>query len=261
MSEFTLKAKLFIEGDIELKTGLHIGGSTTALDIGGIDSNVIKTAAGVPYIPGSSIKGTMRSLLEKSRGLDKICDDTTGLNKDISKIFGLAGDKAKEGFVTRFYVRDSFLNQDDFESKRSGEFAELELDYSEGKWENTIDRMTSAANPRQIERVPAGAVFNFEMVYNIFTDDDVDNLKTVIKGLRLLQDDYLGGSGSRGYGKIEFNNIHFSLKTLSKYETDNLPISIPENQTVDINFATLIDNIKKHLNNGANNDSSQTSQS
>ena len=251
MSDFKLQAKLFIEGSIELKTGMHIGGSTTALDIGGIDSNVIKTANGVPYIPGSSLKGKMRSLIEKSRGLKQICDDTEGVNQDISKIFGLSGNKSKEGFTTRFYARDAYLDEADFNQKKEELFSDLELDYTEGKWENTIDRLTSAANPRQLERVPAGAKFKFSMVYNIYEESDIDDLKTVIEGMRLLQDDYLGGSGSRGYGQIEFKDINISLKTLKEYEEDNKPILLFENQTVDININELKEEIRAKLKNGA----------
>ncbi len=247
MSEHKLQAKLFISGKIELKTGLHIGGSSTALDIGGIDSNVIKTAAGVPFIPGSSLKGKMRSLLEKSRGLEKLCADTTGDNADISRIFGLPGDKSEIGFTTRLFVRDTFLDKFDFEDKKESEFSELELEYTEGKWENTIDRANSAANPRQLERVPAGAMFDFNMMYNIYNEIDVKNLETVITGMRLLQDDYLGGSGSRGYGQIEFKNLNFTLKTLQKYETDNEKISILQDQSTSLNLAELIDTVKKQL--------------
>jgi len=246
----TLKAKLFIEGEIELKTGMHIGGSSTALDIGGIDANVIKTAAGVPYIPGSSLKGKMRSLIEKKRGLQKICDDTSGTNTDISKIFGLAGNKTEDGYSTRLIVRDAFLNEDDFDAKRNGLFSELELHFSESKWENTIDRTTGATikgGLRQLERVPAGALFCFALAYSIYNQVDSDNVRVVIEGLRLLEDDYLGGSGSRGYGQIEFKNISFALKTPIKYESDNSRIDIATWTSLDQDIEKLLAGIKEKI--------------
>ncbi len=291
MSGFKLQAKLFITGQIELKTGMHIGGSTTALDIGGIDSNVIKTAHGEPYIPGSSLKGKMRSLIGRSRDLYQegylviagpqqeihMCNDTAC---DICNIFGRTAGKKnyylydekgnkkrnEKGELikkvkiinedsinpARLYLRDAFLDKKDFDDRKAnGEFSNLELDYTEGKWENTIDRMTSAANPRQLERVPAGAKFLFAMVYNIYEDSDIENLKTVIKGMRLLQDDYLGGSGSRGYGQIEFKNINFSLKTIKEYEKDNQSIILLENQTIDLDVEDLKKQIREKLKNGA----------
>lgn len=237
-----LKAKLFIKGKIHLKTGMHIGGSSTALDIGGIDSNVIKTANGIPYIPGSSVKGKLRTLYALSEGfkdINKPKDDKNKSNKydeddsNIIRVFGIGATYDKNIERTRLIVRDAFLDKKDFDEKKEDEFSELELDYTEGKWENTIKRTNSLANPRQLERVPAGAVFNFSFVYNIFDEQDVENLKIVIKAMRLLQDDYLGGSGSRGYGEIEFQNIKSFIKTIKNYESDNEPVELTENINIE----------------------------
>jgi CRISPR-associated protein Csm3 len=111
---------------------------------------------------------------------------------------------------------------------KEGDFKELELDYTESKWENTIDRKSgTAGNPRQIERVPAEAIFSFEIVYDIYDDKKNNKFKKEIhleeikKALRLLQDDYLGGSGSRGYGKIVFENLSAVEKTIKNYEEGN----------------------------------------
>ncbi|HDP99826.1 MAG TPA: type III-A CRISPR-associated RAMP protein Csm3 [bacterium] len=253
----TLKAKLFIEGDIELLTGMHIGGSSTALDIGGIDQNVIKTAAGVPYLPGSSLKGKMRNLTGKKRGCNDLDLKPEELNEhsDIALIFGLSGNVKKEGFATRLIVRDAYLAVDDFKNKKqTGVFAELELEYTDGKWENVINRLNGTAeHPRQMERVPAGAVFNFSLVYSIFNDDDRKNVKTVLEALRLLQDDYLGGSGSRGYGQVRFKNISFALKTPAKYEGDNSRISIGTWASLDGDMVALLTDIQKHLPTEATN--------
>lgn len=218
-----LISKIFIKGQIELKTGMHIGGSKTALDIGGIDLNVIKTSEGVPFIPGSSLKGKLRSLLAREFGSDDVKNDS----EDIKQIFGESPSKDSSGQITRLIVRDALMNPDikiKIEN-REGEFSEMELDFTETKWENTINRKTGTAeHPRQLERVPAGTIFDFELVYNEFDDKKTDTHLTLIKkAMRLLEDDYLGGSGSRGYGKIEFKNVKFLQKDIEIYEGDNIP--------------------------------------
>lgn len=221
-----LISKIFISGEIKIVTGLHIGGSKTTLDIGGIDLNVIKTTEGVPYIPGSSLKGKMRTLLARESGKEKVEDDP-----DIVKeIFGDAPKGKVTGKNTRLIVRDSNLKNKKEMHDKEGKFSELEYDYTEGKWENTIIRKTGAAeHPRQLERVPADAIFEFEFIYDEFDDSKTDGHLTEIKKvMRLLEDDYLGGSGSRGYGKIKFENVKFEKKTIDKYKTDNQRISITE---------------------------------
>jgi len=219
--------KIFIDGKIELKSGLHIGGSSSALDIGGIDSNVIKTANNVPYIPGSSLKGKIRSLMELKyseytqqtgkvdSGMDRKAQNS---NSNIQKLFGSV---AKESdHKTRIIVRDAFLDETTKKDmqNRTGKFSNIELDYTEGKWENTIDRLTSSANPRQLERVPAGADFNFSFVFTFYNENDNDLFKMFIEGMQLLEDDYLGGSGTRGYGQIEFKDISVKVKTNEDYK-------------------------------------------
>lgn len=259
-----MQKKVFINGKIELKTGLHIGGSSTALDIGGIDSNVIKNANGVPYIPGSSIKGKMRSLLEmkysnytqytgladngkvdmkkmEEKGItDKKEDLEKKFNPNIQKLFGSV---AKESdFKTRLIVRDAYLNNEVFEQmlNKTGDFEKLELDYTEGKWENTIDRLTSTANPRQLERVPAGAKFDFSIVFTYYEESDGVLVKMLLEGMQLLQDDYLGGSGSRGYGQIIFQDISISEKTAESYKEHSGATEKVSNKTLDeMNFDEL----------------------
>ena len=192
--------KNIITGTILLKTGLHIGGSKSSLDIGGLDSPVIKTPLGVPYIPGSSLKGKIRTLLGLSYGAFKLEED-----KEITKkMFGSAEKDWKE--PTRLIFRDAVLDVDKFMEMFTNKNASLETDFSEEKYENTIDRKsgkTTGGGLRNIERVPAGAVFSFEIVINVFDKDNKNEmLKELEKGLNLLQDDYLGGSGTRGYGKV-----------------------------------------------------------
>ena len=214
-----LIAKMFISGTLEAKTGLHIGGSSTALDIGGIDNNVIKTAHGVPYIPGSSLKGKLRSLVEIKNGFTDLCNELSH-DAGIAYIFGTAKSKeTKDGVRSRLVVRDAYLDQDQFEKQFADQ--ELELEFTESKWENRIERASSKADPRQMERVPAGARFDFEMVYSILQNEDIDRFKTLLEGMRLLEDDYIGGSGSRGYGKVAFQNLKFEIKKAEEYRGDN----------------------------------------
>ena len=232
-----------VQGIIRCETGLHIGGSSETIEIGGMDNPIIKDPiTHLPYIPGSSIKGKMRSLLEWELGnfepdgeVHKWCDDP---DCPICRLFGTTADEAMIG-PSRLVVRDAFVEGymccpigEKCPFKREKEaytpcenapecsYGKLEwfrqktgLMYAEEKWENTINRLTARANPRQMERVPSGIGFEFELVYRVFefkngkvSDEDLFN-KFVKKGLRLLQQDALGGSGSRGYGKIRFENL------------------------------------------------------
>lgn len=213
-----LISKVIITGKIEAKTGLHIGGSKTSMDIGGIDLNVIKTASGVPFIPGSSLKGKLRSILAREEGSESVSTD----GETIMALFGFAGDQnGKESSITRLLVRDAFLDVDDFEmKKKNNQFSDLDLPYSEGKWENTINRKTGTAeHPRQLERVPAGTLFSFEIIYNQFDDNkEPVHLLELKKAIKILEDDYLGGQGSRGYGKVKFAGVTFIRKTVEDYE-------------------------------------------
>lgn len=224
--------KVFITGNIVAKTGLHVGGSKTSLDIGGIDLNVIKSANGIPFIPGSSLKGKLRSILAREAGSVSVRPEKSlppGAKTDrdflyIVELFGDANDRKDEGKPARLIVRDALLDEEHFNANRSGIFLELEEKlFTESKWENTINRMTGTAqHPRQLERVPAGSVFNFEIIYNVFDDNQKDaHLKEIIKAMRILEDDYLGGQGSRGYGKIKFEEVVVSVKTIEDYLGSN----------------------------------------
>ena len=230
-----LTSKIFITGEIVLQTGTHIGGSKSALDIGGVDLNVIKSPSGMPFLPGSSLKGKLRSLLARTEGsiavnrrdLKREERGDTGITTDedvpfILQIFGSSGDaNDQKGEVTRLLVRDALL--DDVHFKATFDAETLELSFSEIKWENRINRRTGTAqDPRQLERVPAGAKFNFEMVYDVYEGDNYErNLEKLLLGMRLLQDDYLGGHGSRGYGKISFENVQFSERSVEAFYAAN----------------------------------------
>jgi CRISPR-associated protein Csm3 len=269
-----LLGKVRIFGDLVVETGLHIGGGGENLDIGGLDKPVIRNPlTREPYIPGSSLKGKLRAILE--RLLDKPLNrkgsrDTFRYESDdllsgasenggafirfegartcpISRLFGSTGttcyvktiegskenlieDKAKKVLLegveyseikgrncpARLIVRDSHLLP---ESASRLKTIDTGLYMTEWKFENGLDRITAAANPRQIERVPAGSKFQFEIVYTVEDLEQAkEDLKNLCMALAILEDDALGGHGSRGYGKVSFQNFEFSYRNMAQYQ-------------------------------------------
>lgn len=228
MKHIKLFGKVIIETRIEAITGLHIGGSSTGLEIGGIDKAVIRNPIDKrPYIPGSSLRGKMRSQTEKVLGLRQnksiaqvtihSCSKKEEYEKDggcpVCHIFGVPAEDFN--LPARLIVRDAPLNED---SAKKMEKANTELRYAELKTEVAIDRVTNAASPRNLERVPAGAVFGpVELVFSIYEEADYARLKTVIDALQLVEDDYLGGAGSRGSGKVKFTGMSISARRSGDY--------------------------------------------
>lgn len=212
----TLERISQFRGTIVLETGLHIGAGDSEMHIGGIDNPVIKHPhTREPYIPGSSLKGRIRSLLEWWSGA--LTSDRPLGWKDrthskaaatILKLFGVSGGDevpAEEiaGFGPgRLGFWDCQLEED---WKRAiGNDHPL----TEAKFENSINRISGTAiNPRQTERVPAGARFAFRLTIRRFEGDGDELLSMLARGLRLLELDALGGNGSRGYGKVHFENL------------------------------------------------------
>ena len=213
-----------ITGKIVIKTGLHIGGGNEKVEIGGMDNPIIRNPlTREPYIPGSSIKGKMRSLMEWKLGKVIKKDDENRKNGDpcncgkadceICRVFGSAnnakGEKPSEDSrgPTRLIVRDATLTEEWSKKFREGK------PLVEEKSENSLNRITAEANPRPIERVVPDVEFDFEIAYRIIdTDDkgatDEKYFDSVVKeGLRLLQNDYLGGGGTRGNGEIAFKDL------------------------------------------------------
>ncbi len=207
-----------LKGKIKLLSGLHVGGNKDKIEIGGIDNPVIKNPiTGHPYIPGSSIKGKMRFLLEWKLGkVDSMNGKPHSCAYDkcpVCRIFGNT-DKNKKYGPTRLIINDCNLcsSADDYKKDKENEVA-----YLEDKVENSINRLTGAAiAPRHMERVPAGFKFDFGLTYKIFkikedeneeNNTDKKNWDEVVNALYYLQEDALGGSGSRGYGKIEFIDL------------------------------------------------------
>lgn len=223
--KYQLDKKIIIKGRIQVVTGLHIGGSNTSLSIGGMDNAVIRNPIdNKPYIPGSSLKGKMRSLLELAYGniMFKPMGNVKYIGSDnatfiTTKLFGSAkGDDSQR--PSRIIVRDGMLLNAD-------KLSNTELLYTEGKTEAVIDRITSAAVPRQIERVPAGAEFSLDIVLNIIEEDNRSDeeelIQNLFKALQMVQDDYLGGSGSRGSGQVEFVIEEIYEKDIEFYTSDS----------------------------------------
>lgn len=213
-----LTAITTIEATLELVTGLRIGAGDSEMHIGGVDNTVIKHPhTQAPYIPGSSLKGKMRSLLEWRSGAVKEealgwkdYEKATGPQqvavKRILQLFGISGDaklgsdKMSDIGPTRVSFWDCNLKPEWEKRVRDDNFALTEV-----KSENRINRISGVAeHPRQTERVPAGAQFDFRLSIKHLSGDGEDLLDTVLQGLKLLELDSVGGSGSRGYGKVKF---------------------------------------------------------
>ena len=196
-------AKIEITGKITLKTGMHIGASDAFAAIGAIDSPVARDPiSGLPYIPGSSLKGKMRSLLAKAYN-EKVRVNTRDEDDDrIKRLFGCSKNAEGNPQPSRLIFSDAILsNQKELE--RQGLSTP-----TEAKEENTINPLTAIANPRQIERVVRGAEFPISIIYNMSEPDAAEeDFRLLADGFRLLQYDYIGGHGSRGYGRIEISDL------------------------------------------------------
>ncbi len=236
--------KLILIGEIECLTGLRIGGEAQGFEIGGLDSPVIRDANELPYIPGSSFKGKMRSLIEwkkysetddKSKWFSKLTKLKEGGEKyddkqshhvcykkdcEVCRVFGTTeGDFGP----TRLIVRDSTLIKQSLKDLRGIDKEKC----TEEKIENVINRIEGKAeHPRHMERVPAGAKFNFEIVYTLYEKEDGKFIKILFNAMQILQDDTLGGSGSRGYGKVRFVNISCKYRPIKYYEEEKNEINI-----------------------------------
>ena len=210
-----LKGKIFITGILKVLTGMHIGGSSDFAPIGAVDSPFIRDPfTHAPIIPGSSIKGKLRTLLARLTCEGYILNEVDKDNAIISRLFGASGKSyalpARLQFFDLFVTEATKIN-----------FTAIETDtyIGEVKFENTISRTSGVANPRQIERVPAGAEFAFKLVYNVESLEEAEeDLKTLATGFKLLENDYLGGHGSRGYGRVQLQAIQ--LKPIGDFALD-----------------------------------------
>lgn len=194
--------KLLIQCNMVVKTGLHIGASGAFSAIGTVDSPVIRDArTGLPMVPGSSLKGKVRTLLARSLAAD--IEHMPDYDKDDEQIRSLFG-SAQPPRCARLQFADCFLSN-------AEEMAAV--GYTEVKTENGISRSTSVANPRQIERVNPGCRFRVNLVYDIRKEDEIEaDLTLLAQGLKLLQLDYLGGYGTRGSGRVSFRNFSITAE-------------------------------------------------
>jgi CRISPR-associated protein Csm3 len=229
-TQLQLVGKLILSGDLHCETGLHIGAGKGSLEIGGADNPVVKDAFGLPYIPGSSLRGKVRSLLENAMGLttpaelvylskrrgqevrihqsdrpdDEICLLFGRSPGRVEKVEGGETGENRAASPARLTIYDAPLDQESITAQMR---ENLDDEITEVKSENAIDRITSQANPRTLERVPAGARFKVRMVMDVLCEEDKALAARVIEGLRLLEDDALGGGGSRGSGRVRFGNL------------------------------------------------------
>jgi CRISPR-associated protein Csm3 len=312
-----LLGKLRLTSTLVVETGLHIGGGGETLDIGGLDKSVIRDPiTQQPYIPGSSLKGKLRAILERllnkplnrsgSRDTyryesDDLADGYTDVSAGqgerqfvrfdgastcpLSRVFGSTGGSkcwlpiavAQEAQLfdrkapttvidgvehtqvkgrnapARLIVRDCHLLS---ESAKRLEKIDTGLYMTEWKFENGLDRITAAANPRQVERIPAGAKFHFEVVYTVENEAQaMEDLENLAIALAILEDDALGGHGSRGYGKVRFENFQFYYRGKDQYRqvaagdgSFLTPIATMENTAVLLEqFGTLTTTVNRLL--------------
>lgn len=261
--KYQLLGKLMLTGKITCVTGLHIGGSTTGVEIGGLENPVIKDPlSDKPYIPGSALKGKLRSLTEWSLGLielhskhkntyaayecSELEDDCPEGDEKLIKrwknartlgqLFGSSSDSRDVRLCTgpsRLIVRDAFVDEDTLENWKTWMGAGV---YTEVKTENALDRVTAEANPRPMERVPAGSSFEFTMFLDVYETLDFGLLDTLLGAMRLLEHSTLGGSGSRGSGQIRFDHLALVWRPITYYRTGQgeVTLSLPGSQLEEI---------------------------
>ena len=240
-TQLQLVGKLILSGELHCETGLHIGAGKGSLEIGGADNPVVKDAFGLPYIPGSSLRGRIRSLLENALGLTTPAElvylskrkgqevrihQSDRPDDEICLLFGrnpgrmdrVSGEELNTRTATpaRLAIYDAPLDAASITAQMR---ENLDDEITEVKSENAIDRITSQANPRTLERVPAGARFHVRMVLDVLCEEDKALAARLVEGLRLLEDDALGGGGSRGSGRVRFANLKLIWRNRAFYSS------------------------------------------
>jgi CRISPR-associated protein Csm3 len=268
-TELKLIGKLIIEGDLTCETGLHIGAGKGQLEIGGADNPVVKDAWGRPYIPGSSLRGRLRSLLEHASGLTAPAElvylsrrrgqevrihQSDRPDDEICLIFGrspgrmerVSGDALDTTTATpaRLTVYDAPLDVDSITSQMRDN---LDDELTEVKSENAVDRITSQANPRTLERVPAGAKFRLRLVMDVLCEEDKELIGRIFEGMRLLEDDSLGGGGSRGSGRVKIGNVRLAWRNADFYRAGANEEELASGADLAAVQGTLQDNIVGRL--------------
>jgi CRISPR-associated protein Csm3 len=240
-TELKFIGKLILEGELVCETGLHIGAGKGSLEIGGADNPVVKDSFGRPYVPGSSLRGRLRSLLEQSEGMavpselvylskrkgqEVRIHQSDRPNDEICLLFGrnpgrverVSGDmlESNNASPSRLTVYDAPLDPNSITPQMR---ENLDDELTEVKSENAIDRITSQANPRTLERVPAGARFHVRFIIDILCEEDKVLPARLLEGLRLLEDDSLGGGGSRGSGRVRLANLKLWWRSRNFYSS------------------------------------------
>lgn len=193
---------------IKLITGIHIGGSKEAIKIGGIDGPVIRNPiTNLPFIPGSSLKGRFRIALEAKYGDTNEEPKGLGPSSDLqnkSQVVRLFGSGAPQSTKepTRLIFRDCNLSEGFEEYAQGEEKIEVKMDRA---------KMAGFQGGNRIqERIAAGAQFDFEVMIRIFENDDEGLFKDRLKeAMKIVELEYLGGSGTRGYGQVAFDELKF----------------------------------------------------
>lgn len=264
------KGKYVLKGTIKCVTGLHIGGTTTGVEIGGVDNTVIKDPiTSEPIMPGSSLKGKMRAMTEWLLGLIQASRGSYGAypgeelktalppnstiaeqtkRSDVfklSRLYGLNTNDPDARLVagpSRLIVRDARLT-----SQSKNELTTNMGDgiFTEVKTENALDRITAEANPRPVERVPAGSIFDFEMIIDMYADsapenapayDDRELLPLLFSGMTLVEQSALGGAGSRGSGQVRFEGLSLEWRPASYYRSGQgtQPVKLASNKVSEL---------------------------
>ena len=219
--------KIMIASKLKVLTGLHIGGSGTFSPIGAVDSPVIRDPfTNKPIVPGSSLKGKMRTLLVRSFKVAKSFPETNlpDFKDDPDEVKRLFGSTKPAMIRSRLQFADAFVCNE-------AELADVGL--TEVKWENYIQRNNAVANPRQIERVVSGVKFEVKITYE-YANESVSvedakaeltkDMENIAKAMKLLQLDYLGGHGTRGSGRVSFEEIELQ----PSFCDDEMNILLPE---------------------------------
>jgi CRISPR-associated protein Csm3 len=238
-TELGFLGKLVLEADLHCETGLHIGAGKGTLEIGGADNPVAKDSFGRPYVPGSSLRGRLRSLLEQAHGMVKPSElvylsrrrgqevrihQSDRPDDEVCLLFGrnpgrmdrVEGEALDASVTTpaRLTVYDATLDADSITAAMR---ENLDDELTEVKSENAIDRLTAQSSPRTLERVPAGARFRVRMILDILCPEDKELIARLIEGMRLLEDDALGGGGSRGSGRVRFSHLKLMWRSKEFY--------------------------------------------
>lgn len=258
-----LVGKLLLDGMMVCETGLHIGAGKGSLDLGGADNPVVKDAFGRPYVPGSSLRGKLRSLLEQAagavapetliylsrrRGQEVRIHQSDDPGDEICLLFGrnpgrvdrVQGEavETRHASPARLTVYDAPLDMDSISPQMR---ENLDDELTEVKSENAVDRVTSQANARTLERVPAGARFRVRIVLDVLCEEDKELVASLVQGLRLLEDDALGGGGSRGSGRVRFQDFTLTWRNKAWYAAGGDEIVLAEKLA---GAAALLDAVK-----------------